>query len=117
MLGTMHRRERAALVGGFALAALAATGVLTSPAPPETIGAAQVIDGDSLDMAGVECDCTGSMLPNSGSSACAPAIRGGAVAPRRGPLPPSLADAKSVAGRARRVATAGRSPSASLATW
>jgi endonuclease YncB( thermonuclease family) len=54
MFGTLQRRGRTAVVGGIAVAALAATGLVTPREAPDIVGPAQVIDGDSIRVAGVE---------------------------------------------------------------
>ena len=49
-----HRRARIALLGGAAMLGLAATGLLPQRRVPDIVGPAQVIDGDSLRVAGIE---------------------------------------------------------------
>ena len=50
----MNRRARTALLAGLGLTGLAATGLLTHRHAPDIVGPAQVIDGDSIRVAGIE---------------------------------------------------------------
>jgi len=50
----MNRRARTALLAGLGLAGLAATGLITQRRAPDIVGPAQVIDGDSIRVAGIE---------------------------------------------------------------
>lgn len=54
MLLRMHRRARIALLAGVAMAGLAATGLISHRRAPDIVGPAQVIDGDSIRVAGIE---------------------------------------------------------------
>jgi hypothetical protein len=54
MVSGINRRARVALLGGLALAGLAATGLITHRRAPDIVGPAQVIDGDSIRVAGIE---------------------------------------------------------------
>jgi len=54
MVARLNRRARAVLLAGLALAGLAATGLLTQRRAPDIVGPAEVIDGDSIRVAGIE---------------------------------------------------------------
>jgi endonuclease YncB( thermonuclease family) len=54
MVARLNRRARAVLLAGLALAGLAATGLLTHRRAPDIVGPAEVIDGDSIRVAGME---------------------------------------------------------------
>ncbi len=54
MVSRMNRRARMALLAGLGLAGLAATGLITQRRAPDIVGPAQVIDGDSIRVAGIE---------------------------------------------------------------
>jgi endonuclease YncB( thermonuclease family) len=54
MVSRLDRRARAALLAGLALAALAASGLITQRRAPDIVGPADVIDGDSIRVAGIE---------------------------------------------------------------
>ena len=54
MVSRMNRRARTALLAGLGLTGLAATGLLTHRHAPDIVGPAQVIDGDSIRVAGIE---------------------------------------------------------------
>ncbi len=54
MVSRMNRRARTALLAGLGLAGLAATGLITHRHVPDIVGPAQVIDGDSIRVAGIE---------------------------------------------------------------
>ncbi len=54
MMFRMNRRARTALLAGLGLAGLAATGLITHRHVPDIVGPAQVIDGDSIRVAGIE---------------------------------------------------------------
>jgi len=54
MVSQMNRRARMALLAGLGLAGLAATGLITQRRAPDIVGPAQVIDGDSIRVAGIE---------------------------------------------------------------
>src|SRR6266567_3475506 len=54
MVSRMNRRARMALLAGLGLAGLAATGLITQRRAPDIVGPAQVIDGDSIRVAGID---------------------------------------------------------------
>ena len=54
MVSRMNRRARTALLAGLGLAGLAATGLISHRRAPDIVGPAQVIDGDSVRVAGIE---------------------------------------------------------------
>jgi endonuclease YncB( thermonuclease family) len=60
-----HRSARLALIGGMAMIGLAAAGLLTQRRIPDVVGPAQVIDGDSIRVAGIEIRLYGIDAPES----------------------------------------------------
>ena len=66
MVSRMNRRARTALLAGLGLTGLAATGLLTHRHVPDIVGPAQVIDGDSIRVAGIEIRNSMNFCPQQG---------------------------------------------------
>src|SRR5438876_2373798 len=111
MVSRMNRRARMALLAGLGLAGLAATGLITQRRAPDIVGPAQVIDGDSIRVAGIEIRLYGIDAPEFRQT-CMRAGHPWAWGARRRasrnsfPSPASLP-----ARRARRTVTAAPAPS------
>jgi hypothetical protein len=75
----MNRRARAMLFAGVAVASLAATAWLLDRRSAELVGAARVIDGDSIVVADTEIRLYGIDAPNTDKPVCGPDLPGGAA--------------------------------------